>query len=382
MRKTKYRLFDVNYMLGYVPRDLHSLNLPYHSEFTRENWSESANLMRKNHVNTTRFFLCTGEKKGDLDNFILPFKREPDGRFDLLQFGEGIEEIEWRLNEFWKRGIFTVLCIASGIKENRFAYTVWNGKNNINNTTSDFRYFMTHSHTISVYKKVIKMLRERWKGKPVIFELVNEPEAFNSIQLFNWHMKILDYCRRIGIPSRKLAFEKWDSSKVLEILKKYNCWMFVHAVNHINWFERFHLPGCEMQRYFFNVYKWVAADSDGAKKREGDLPLLGEGLVGKTWNSEFKRPAPKHMKDGLIFDYKHKGAGWIIMSAGAYYKSADGDKPIHKDWKHVAIDGLTEEECKNQNVKWELFSYRKLFKQRSLGELRAIRKAANRLFFL
>jgi len=44
------------------------------------------------------------------------------------------------------------------------------------------------------------------------------------------------------------------------------------------------------------------------------------------------------------------------------------------------MDGLTKEECKQQNVDWNLFSYRKGLKRVPLGELKAIRKASNKMF--
>ena len=173
MIKTKYPLFNVNFMLGYVPWDLHALNLPYHTHFDSHDWAEGAALSAKNRVNATRFFFSTGEKAGDLDDFKLPFLKLPSGKFDLTQFGSDFHDIEWRLEKFWERDIHTVICIASGIKGPRFAHTVWHGANNINDTCTDHRDFTRDQQTKKMYKRVLKNLWELWGDKPVIFNLLN-----------------------------------------------------------------------------------------------------------------------------------------------------------------------------------------------------------------
>ena len=376
MIKTRYPLFDVKYMAGYVPWDLHALNLPYHAHFDKYDWLQGAGLMAKNGVNATRFFLSTGEKEGDLDNFILPFLKQPSGKFDLTQFGLDFYEIEARLQKFWERDIWTVICIASGIKENRFQHTVWHRKNNINETTDDYRYFMIDPKTIDIYKAVLKNLWEAWVGKPVIFEFINEP-PHDTVIKFRWYDWIMNYAKQLGIARHHFAFEKWDSSKIIDLLEAHGCWMFDHGVNHVNYFKRFHRG--EMQE-IYEAYDWIAADSDGHKISEGEWDLRGKGLKGLSWNDNFRRPSPKHMKDGLIYDHKHGGKGWIIMSAAAYYKHANGDQPNFVDWQHAAIPGLNKDECKSWSVDWRLFSYQKGLRRKPLGELKAIRKAMRKLF--
>lgn len=373
--KTKYPLFDVNFMAGYAPWDLHALNLPYHSHFDRHDWEEGADLMRDNHVNSTRLFLSTGGAGPDADNRFIPFLRKPNGKFDLTKFGSDMSEIEWRLEKFWERDIATVICIASGIKgvADRFKQSVWYGRNNVNGTTHDHKRFMDHDGTMTVYKKVLKNLWERWKDKPVIFEFINEP-AYNNMTMFNWYSKMMERCRELGIPGRQFAFEKWDSSKILSLLREHKCWCLVHGVNHVGWFKKWHRRGREMQK-IYEEFDHVAADSDG---HDGEFP--GEGLVGKLWNPNFKRPAPKHIESGLIHDHEKSGAGWMVMSAGAYYKNPIPDRPNHVDLKHAAVPGLEKHECEAYGVDWSLFSYRKLLKRYPLGELVAIRRAMDKLF--
>ena len=366
--KTKYPLFEHNYLLGYVPWDFHALNLPFHANFGAQDWEEGAALMAKNRVNGTRFFLATGEKAGDLRNYHIPFLRT-DGKFDLTEFGENdMKEIEWRLEKFWERGITTMICLATGIKGQRFKHTVWHKSNNINGTTDNHRNFMDHLGTTRTYMKVIRNLWARWKHKPVIFEFINEPKAFGYKKQYSWYRKMMTYCLTLGIPRRQFAFEKFNSGLIEDLLKKYNCWMFCHAMNSLEHMKRIHRG--EMQGYYFNPYEYVASNSDGA----GEFP--GTGLVGKGWGKSLRKPAPKDMQNGLKLDYRKNGAGWFIGSAGAYFANVEGDKPNFEHWRHAAVDGLNKRECKFQGVDWKLFSYRKCLKRKPLGELKAIRKAS------
>ena len=326
MIKTKYRLFEHNYLLGYVPWDFHALNLPFHASFDALDWEHGAELMAKNRVNGTRFFLATGEKVGDLRNYHIPFLRTDD-KFDLTKFGEDdMNQIEWRLEKFWERGIATMICLATGIKGQRFKHTVWHKDNNINGTTDNHRDFMAHLGTKMTYMKVIRNLWKRWKHKPVIFEFINEPHAFSNKAQLTWYKRMMTYCLTLGIPRRQYAFKPYD---------------------------------------------YVACNSDGACE---EFP--GTGLVGRSWGDELRKPAPQHMKEGLKHDYKKDGAGWFIGSAGAYFANAEGDKPNFEHWRLAAVDGLNKLECKFQGVDWNLFSYRKGLKRVPLGELKAIRKAS------
>ena len=186
----------------------------------------NVSVFRKASGKCRALFLATGEKEGDLENYFIPFLRKANGKFDLTKFGDDMEEIEWRLERFWERDITTMICIATGIKGPRFAHTVWHKGNNINNTTDNHKRFMGHEETRRVYKRVIKNLWLRWKDKPVIFEFINEPHAFNTLTQYAWYQEIIDYCLEIGIPKHQLAFEFWDSGRVEDLLKKYDCWCF------------------------------------------------------------------------------------------------------------------------------------------------------------
>ena len=172
-----------------------------------------------------------------------------------------------------------------------------------------------------------------------------------------------------------MAFEKWDSGHCEDLLNEFGCWMMIHAVNHVGWFRKWHRRGRALQREYFVPFKYVASNSDGS-----DAEFPGQGLKGLNWGNTLRKPAPQHMRQGLIHDKRKHGAGWMIMSAAAYYSHPDGDKPHYERWKHVAINGLSKDDCSALEVSWWLFSYWKWLKRKPLGELKAIRKAMNKLF--
>lgn len=370
--KTKYPLFDVGFMMGAVPWDIWALNLPYTANFTRENWEEGANLMAQHGVNAVRFFLTGTENAGDLDRFLMPFKRVGK-KFDMTELGGEIDEILWRLEKFWERDITTMICVASGIKGKGFEHTVWHGRHNVNETTEDHRRFMTNDKTNEINAKVISLLCKVCPKDKAIIEGINEPLSFSTVERYNYHRFIMNYCKSLGLKGKHMAFQKWDSGCCHDLLKEFDCWMMIHAMNCIDHMKVVHKAS--MQREYFNEFYFVATNSDGTVK---DYP--GHGLIGKAWGKSLRKAAPLHILEMLKFDYKNSGAGCMFMSAGAYYKNLHNDKPNFRDWEHTNVGGLTRDECKEQGVDWSLFSYRKLLKQYPLGELVAIRKAAEELF--
>jgi len=329
---------EVHKIIGYVPADLHSAVLPFDDDrFNKERWIEMCDLMAK-YCNATRVFLTCLENQWMVKNTLIPFKKE-NGKWNLLAFGEDMEKLEWRLNEFWKRKITTVICVATGIKGGRFEYSIWNGKNNIHETTTDYNRFFDDPQTIAIFDIVWRNLINRWKDNPyVILEPINEPSATGE-RLYKWYRARL----KTPLPSERFGFEFWDSSCTLRLLEEFNCWMFIHAVNSLDWFKRFHMKGCELQEYFYDIYPRICADSDG-----GNADYPGSGLKGKDWSDAFRRPSSWDMREGLKYDLSHKGAGWIVMSAAAWLKG--GELPDLVEWKEIATNGLSEDRCKELGV--------------------------------
>lgn len=395
---TKYPLFGdgaVNFVSGMNPWDSHAINLPFHSEFTREQWSEGCELLSQYGVNFVRFFLATGEGPEDIGRMIYPFKKLGAHKVDLFDYDhDDMVEFEWRLNELWKRGIATMLCLCTGIKGFRFANSVWHGDRNKGyperqndgsivwkKLTTDCDDFMRHKYSRLAVRKVAVNLYKRWSNKPVVIETINEPNAFGPGQNYDWNTYILRGLKSNGCPRNKMAFGWFDSGKVEDLLSTFNCRVFPHGVNTIGWFNRFHLKGCEMQKYYFTQFDGVGVDADGyTPEIYPNHIMTGQGLIGWGWNKKFKRACPAHMGDGLVYTHDHNGGGWIIWSAGAWYNKNISGVPNYNDWYHVAVEGLTKEECNEWNVKWEDFSYIINDIRVPLGELMAVKLAMERIF--
>jgi len=395
-KQTKYPFFEYMYSIGYTPWDAHANSLPFTDNFTWENWCEGVELCRAHNVNLTRFFLVTRDGTG-LD-YVVPFKKIHK-KYDLFDTDcEGYDELYKRLNEFWERGITTMLCMASGIKDvaNRFKYSVWNGKNNVNGTVTESKNFMSHDPTEDVMVNMILHFHfdRGWKDKPVIYEIINEYNA-NDVRMKNFYTKVVVRLVNAGVPIERIAVEYWNSSKCWELSKeRKGIIMPHHGCNHAETCGRLHRG--ELQKYFHEAQIVFMLDSDGQcnNPEEGFYP--GVGLVGLLWNANFRRYAPTHIKPSFIMDEALAGNGLIVWSAGAYYKNADGNAPNYKDWKKVAMTGLTEAEVNewfkyfkkkrkeyNKPVPSDFTVNPKLFVNKNgnpVGELMAIKQATNRMF--
>jgi len=394
-QKTKYPFFNYMYAFGYVPWDAHANSLPFTDKFTWEDWKEGVELLRKHNVNLTRFFLVTREG-ADID-YVVPFKKR--AKYDLLDTDcDGYDELYRRLNEFWERDIATMLCMASGIKDvaNRFKYSVWNGRNNVNETVTSAKDFMRHGKTEDVLVDMILHFEfeREWYKKPVIYELINEHNA-NNLLMYNFYTRVVERLVDNGVDRNRIAVEYWNSSKCYDLtLEQKGIIMPHHGCNHVDTMKRLHVG--ELQKYFHESGVVFMLDSDGQCNNPSEGFYPGVGLVGLLWNPEFRRYAPKHIKPSVLKDWGSDGNGAIPWSAGAYYRNQDGNAPDYKEWKKVAVDGLTSDEL------YDWLDYYKrirrqlglnvpdnfevdpvLFKDNSgnpLGELKAIKRASNSIF--
>ena len=208
----------------------------------------------------------------------------------------------------------------------------------------NYKRWMTDRDSIIIYDGVCDMLYDAMEGKPFIMEWVNEPQAFQTNVLYPW------YNGRFGrwadrVPCDRLAFEKWDSGKIEDLLTDYpGCLCLVHGINTLKEIERWHRG--EMQ-YYHTTFQNVCYDSDGA----GFWP--GEGLVGKNWNPEFKRITSMQLRTGMIYDYDKEGAGYVHLSAISFYQSK---LPDFASFMEAGVKGLSKARCQELGVDWDEFS--------------------------
>jgi len=243
--------------------------------------------------------------------------------------------------------------------------------------TTDHNEFMTHKYSKLATRKVGVSLYKRWKTKPVVIEGINEPISFSAGENFNWNTYLFRGLKSNGCPGNKMSFGWFDSGKAHDLLGTFGCRTFPHGINDLSWFQEYHKPHKHLQKYYFTQFPNFGVDADGALSEHP-----GTGLVGWLWNKKFKRACPVHMVDGLLYTYDHSGGGWIIWSAGAWYNKNSSGRPNYNDWYHVAVEGLTKDECIKWNVKWDEFSHipKGTTKRVPLGELPAIKLAMEAIF--
>ena len=339
--QTSFPFFEYDYSLGAILWDLHALNLPFTDVFSWENWIEGAELCAQHDVNLVRFFYASSEDKGF--PYIMPFAKK-GGRFDLLDSDcEGYEEIYRRLNEFWKRGIATMICFASGVKDlaGRFDNCAWNGKNNVNGTTLRAKDFMKHLPTRKVLNRLVRHLEQErgWSEKPVIYEPINEHTAGNAL-MKDFNVQFIKNALNAGVYMNAIAIEYWNSSKCWELSLEYPVVMPHHGCNHIEAVKRCHKG--ELQKYFMEAPVMFMLDADG--QVGSDWGSKGVGLVGVRWSPNYRRYAPEHIGLSFILDALRSGSGLIWFDASAYYKNENGNAPNYADWKHANVVGLSARE--------------------------------------
>ena len=343
--KTKYPLSKINYMIGMVPYDLWGPLLPWCGRrFNMKRWRQTWERLSNHHVNGTRAFWTCTEDSWSFKNVLMPYKRISDSEVDVLKFGDDLPLILERYEECWKREIATVISVAY---ISRWPWSIWKGNRNINGTidSSNSIDFLKDRKTINIYKDSLAMVIDLFKDNSrVILETGNELPSANIDIWAGWNDEILDFMIKEGMPNDRIALNWCNTSKIIPILDKYDPWCFVHGVNCLEWFKRFHKPGCEMQ-HFFKTYSRICADADGWQP--WDAPLyIGQGIKGLGWFAGFQRPASGDIGPSLKLDKERGGSGWMIMSGAHVVDEANGRKPDALRARDVSIkNGLSKEEC-------------------------------------
>jgi len=366
----------IDFMVGYVPWDLHGFVIPFKdgSSWTFRQFDNAAELLAKHGVNAIRLFAYCLEDKKSFLSFIHPI---PDhkGKFVFTYDSQGFlkldekykVEMHRRLDCFHKRKIKTIICLASGIKGHRYKWTMWS--RNYLDLPDDYKKFFTTKAVRMLFRDYVRAMVKEFDNPLVIWEVINEPQGINPSVLDAWLTNIVDYITKgLRVPQKRIMIEHIDSSITLEWLKRWKKVLYSHHGINTAWaFNRYHLKGCEFQKYFYKPYgRRIISDSDGAQT--WDEKLVGRGLRGWNWNKEFSRPASWDMMIGLITDYVAGGGGWIIMSAGAWAKKTN--VPNMSFWKYCALEGLTEKEAWKFGIDYKL---------NKLPELKAIRRAVDKI---
>jgi hypothetical protein len=406
---TEYRMFEnAKVWAAVTPGDLHDLNWRFHDKYTKANYIETANHLAYFKVNGKRHFFSCAEGEGDLRVYRVPFKKVGN-KFNLWE----LDPVDWAemmelLQIDLDRGLIPIMCIASGWKGARYEYTAWHPKNNVGvrvgdkiiQMHSDHRRLYTDPDSGRIYRGVAEMLVEALRDlkhptgvkDPFVIEDVNEPYNPGDKATFQWKHALFSRLReKKKLDPTRMAFEKWNSRwiGVKKIDDKVDpglqdifpgIWCFYHGQTTYAQAVRWHKG--EMKK-IHNAYPGLCADSDGA---EEDFPA--QGLVGKNWNLGFRRITPVELKQFLIYDYKHNGAGYIHLSGVGWWND---DVCNYADVVKAFVKGLTKMELMEWQkmmkdyrgellpVDWGLFSYEKEGKRYGLSEGKAIKQAMDEI---
>jgi len=369
------------YLVGYVPCDLDFFVYPFKAgtSWLFKRFGQMVEILSKAGVNATRFFSYCQEDANSSSEYIQPL-RQIGGRY-VFDYEDGKivvnltkrykDEIHRRLECFHKRGITTIICLASGVKGFRYKWTMWSAnKSNLKGASDSVEDFLLNAEVKRAFKAYAKALVKEFDSELVIWELINEPQGIvrhrDKYQV--WVNDIVKFLLQLGVPLNRIMIESSGTSIDLKFLAGYRHFLYsYHGINTKWAFERFHRKGVEMQEYFYKPYgKRIIADSDGAQT--WDKRLVGKGLKGYSWNKEFTRPATKDMMEGLIYDFRQGGGGWIIMSAAAWVE--ESTCPNLNLWERIVVQGLTEAQCAKYGVSYE---------DNSMPEMEAIKRAVNRI---
>jgi hypothetical protein len=419
---TKYRMFDNAKVLAAVnPGDLHSSTWKFHDKFTAENHVQTSEHLSTHNVNSRRHFFHTGAK--DLTTVHVPFKRLDKQKFYLWELDP--EDFWGRYGIFWRhqidmdRGILPSVCMATGWKDmhDRYKNSAWHPSHNIGVkiTTKDgvrktiympdnAKRIYTDSDARKIFLGVCEMAVEalRELKHPLGFkdyfqvESANEPPShIGDKALFEFHNALFSMLfHKMKLDPTRMAFEKWDSRwiGVKKIDDKVDpglqdlypgIYCYYHGQNTFDQAVRWHKG--EMGK-IHDAYPGLCADSDGHEKG-----FPGQGLIGKNWGGtpediDFRRITPVELKQFLIYDYKHNGAGHNHLSGVGWYED---DVCNYESIVKAFVKGFTKIELMEWQammkehrgilipVDWEKFSYEKDGKRYRLSEGVAIKQAMN-----
>jgi hypothetical protein len=254
-------------------------------------------------------------------------------------------KLEWH----WERNHMTQLCLLASIKGFRWGYNPFNGKNNVNGTTTDHKEFYTDPKTVEMTDLYIEDAVMRLRNPNVMWELVNEWHD-NVGVLTKWASGRIKTLRKLSIPRSRIAVDWYNASKFVEFLKKEQVWCFHHSVNSPKTMEWWFRSG--ERKPIYDELERFAGSGDG-----GDEFEEAEGINGSTHNWKFRKASSKQMGKIIEINFDNDGGGFEFMSACAFVFNPTEPKskartPNLEDAIRIATKGLTLSECQKLEVNY------------------------------
>ena len=307
------------------------------------------------YINTVRLFAYISEDPVYVANSVNPIPKV-NGKYDFKAGldDEYVKVTSPRLKSFHKRQITTINCLASGIKEvgGRWNYSIFNGKNNVNQTTENRKEFMQHPKTIEMFDLYMENMVRQFDNDYIIWEFINEPIGFGKGEIFRWYKARIQKLYSLGVPYHRIAIEGFNSRYMYELLPL-GIWCFYHGCNSPKTIRRWHTS--KERKELYDAGK-MCASGDG-----GDEFGQARGLV-EFGGSKFRRASSEQMYKMIRYDLDpnymeaegkvhQTGNGIEFMSASPFcFGWQDCYWPNLTDAIRIGTKGLSKEECQQLGV--------------------------------
>jgi len=365
----KFPLSEKNYILGWSGLGYEALSLKeYPPAFTEDLYREVINESAK-FINFRRYFAYCSENLDYLKATISPFPGSK-GSWTLREISKEYKEVVGsRLREDHSRKVATMVCIATGIKgtSGRWNNSYFNGANNVNDTTTDFRRFYDHPKTVEMFDIFLENYVTEFDSPHLIYELVNEA----SQNIYSWAKGRIQKLVSLGVPRNRISLEIFQPhSKYAQLLEEeeglIGC---AHAVNSLKTVNRWHTSAD--RKFYYDLSPRFHLSGDGPDEFNEAL-----GLKGLNWNAEFRKCSARQMRNMVRHDIQTGGGGIEFMSALAYLNGKLPDLRLLRD--HM-VKGFTAQELTDLSSKLGIPLDAE---QNKCGELLEIRDPFNNNFEL
>ena len=310
----KYPLNEVGKVNGWSGFGYESLPMKsVPGVLTDELWTECSDLLAKNAVNFIRFFASITEDQEYIDASYHPVARVVDAdivkdKWDCLEMDPTyIAKVSPRLDDFHDRKVTTEVTMGSGIKgvTNRWDYSYFNGKNNINGTTMDVNRFYDDEKTMEVYRTYIQNYAIIFNSPYMKFRLLNEAEAATG-RLIRWNDYMIKGLADVGIPVDRIMIQYFNDSRVYDYLDR-GIWVTVHGINSERTVAKWFQSGDRRPLLLSPTFLLCG---DGGDERGG-----AEGLVGLGHNPNYRKAAARQERNMVRINLQNGGTGIDFMPA-------------------------------------------------------------------
>jgi len=315
----KYPLDEVGKVNGWSGFGYESLPMKYVDPyFTEELWTECSDLLAKNAVNFIRFFASITESQEYINSAYHPVARvfDPEDmineeKWDCLEMDPVyIAKISPRLDDLHDRKVTTEVTFGSGIKgvANRWDHSYFNGKNNINGTTTDLARFYDDERTMEVFRTALQNYAITFNSPYFKIRLLNEPNVAIG-RLIKWNDYMIKGLDDVGIPRNRIMIQYFNDHRICDYLDR-DVWVAVHGINSERTVAKWFQSG---ERRPLLLHPHFLLCGDGGDEFGG-----AEGLVGLGHDPDYRKAAARQERNMVRINLQNGGTGIDFMPALAF----------------------------------------------------------------